>query len=96
MSGQVITANRLDDGTVVYLGDEKSWSPQLANAKVAADEDEAVVLMGIGDDAENQGIVVGAYLIPVEVVDGVIAPVRLREDIRADGPTRRTDPVPAT
>ena len=95
MSERVITANRLDDGTVVYLSGDDGWSPHIADARVASDEDEAVVMMAAGENAENQGIVVGAYLIPVVRTGGDIQAERLREDIRAGGPTRRTDAAPA-
>jgi len=93
MFENVITANRLDDGTVIYLTPESTWSPALADAWVAADEDEAVVMMAAGENAENRGIVVGAYLIAAEVKGDTVVAVRLREGIRADGPTRRTDAV---
>ncbi|MBT6442565.1 MAG: DUF2849 domain-containing protein [Alphaproteobacteria bacterium] len=93
MFENVITANRLDDGTVIYLTRESLWSPTLADAWVAEDEDEAVVMMAAGENAENKGIVVGAYLIAAEVLDDTVVAVRLREGIRADGPTRRTDSV---
>jgi len=91
MFENVITANRLDNGTVIYLTRESLWSHALADAWVAEDEDEAVVMMAAGENAENQGIVVGAYLIAAEVLDDTVVAVRLREGIRADGPTRRTD-----
>ncbi|NKB45926.1 MAG: DUF2849 domain-containing protein [Alphaproteobacteria bacterium] len=81
----VLSANRLDDGSVVYFTDDEQWSNQVEDAKVVSDQELDEVLR-IGRRAEGQNIVVGCC--EVEVGSNTpILPVRLRERIRSHGPT---------
>jgi hypothetical protein len=84
---QVITANRLADGLVVYLARDGGWSRRLADGWVSRDEAEAVRLNELAADAQKRCLVVGPYPIDVTVEGGAVKPVRLREAIRAEGPT---------
>ena len=88
----VVTANRTWDGVVIYRGTDKGWSTDLANAAVVRTSDEARALLAeaVGDDVGA----VGAYIAPVEIKDGKIAPGNLRERIRLKGLTIEL-PVPA-
>lgn len=81
----VLSANRLDDGTVVYFTDEGQWSDQVEDAKVVSDQELGDVLC-IGRRAEEQNIVVGCYEVEIHS-DTRLLPVRLRERIRSHGPT---------
>jgi sugar/nucleoside kinase (ribokinase family) len=56
----VITANRLTDGQVVWLGAEGGWVESLLQASVAAGEAAAVALAA-GQAAERAQLVVGVY-----------------------------------
>lgn len=81
----VLSANRLDDGSVVYFTDKEQWSNQAEDAKIVSREDLDETLR-VGRRSEEQNIVVGCY--GVEVGSGhSVHPVRLRERIRSDGPT---------
>ena len=86
MTGKAVTANRLGDGTVVYLTDDGQWSTRVGDCLVsgAADGER---MMDRAAEAEPAQHVVGAYLIDVEVADGAVHPLTLREAIRAKGPT---------
>ena len=86
MTGKAVTANRLGDGTVVYLTDDGRWSTRVGDCLVseAADGER---MMDRAAEAEPAQHVVGAYLIDVEVADGAVHPLTLREAIRAKGPT---------
>lgn len=86
MSEKIITANNLGDGLVVFLTAGGGWSTALADARVVgpADLAEATAYAKSQHDAR---IVVEPYEIDVTVADGVATPVRLRERIRAVGPT---------
>ena len=90
MSAQIVTANRLHDGVVVYLDEGGSWSEDIADARVADDPDFAAELLSTGEAAERDLIVVGAYLMKVSK-DGRSAPLGCREQIRSLGPSVRPD-----
>lgn len=87
----VVSANKLDDGRVVYLNNEGIWVKNITGARVALTEEEALTILAIGENSENQGVVVGAYLVEVQGVDKTLMAKEFRESIRANGPTRRTD-----
>lgn len=88
---KVLTANRLSDGEAVWYAPSHTWSETLAGAEVARDKDHEERLEAIGKAAFAANQVVDVDLIDVDLVDGVIVPLRLRERIRASGPTNRTD-----
>lgn len=90
---QVVTANRLKDGRVVYLAREGEWSRRVEDGWVGRDEAEVERLMALASDAVDRCRVVGPYPIDVIVEDGRIRPVRLREVIRAEGPTVAAAPA---
>ncbi len=92
---QVITANRLKDGLIVYMtkdGGMTGWTENIDYAHVAgADELEGLLATAQKDEARN--IVVGIY--PVEIAGNKV-PLTARERIRASGPSIRMgdDAVP--
>jgi len=88
---QVLTANRLSDGSVVYLSKVDAWSDWLNEAKVAADKTEAELLMSIAEKSVGEQVIVEPYLMQVTIDDASIQPVNVRESIRARGPTVRPD-----
>src|SRR5687768_1892622 len=83
---QVITANSLGDGRVVFQT-TTGWSLDLAEAQVLEDAvvAEAALARANADAAADR--VVEPYAIDVRREAGRLVPVRLRERIRADGPT---------
>ncbi len=88
---QVVTANRLADGLVIFLSDHDAWSEDLSEACIAADKAAAEALLAAAERAVNAQTVVGPYLIDITDNAGSLAPVQLRERIRAAGPTIRPD-----
>jgi hypothetical protein len=88
---QVLTANRLADGEAVWWSADHRWAEVLPGAEIAHDEAAAARLEAIGKAAFAANLVVDVNLIDVEIVDGEIVPLRLREKIRAAGPTNRLD-----
>ena len=88
---KILTANRLTDGEAVWLGPDRSWLETVDGADVARDAAGDERLEQLGKDAYARDEVVDVNLIEVELVDGAIRPIRLRERIRAAGPTVRTD-----
>lgn len=87
MTAKVLTANRLTDGIAVWLDASGAWSEDLQQALVARHAEAVASLEAIGkrDFAEN--LVVDLAVIDVEEVDGKLWPIRIRERIRAAGPT---------
>ncbi|RUT97345.1 DUF2849 domain-containing protein [Mesorhizobium sp. USDA-HM6] len=87
---KVLTANRLSDGIAVWYADG-GWAEIVGHADIAHDKAAEDRLEAIGAAAAANNEVVDVNLIDVTVVDGLVEPVRLREKIRAAGPTIRTD-----
>lgn len=89
---KAITANRLWDGAVVYLADGGTWRETLAGCRLAASDAECKAMEAVARWAAQTNIVVAPYVIELEA-DAVesLRPRRLRESIRAGGPTVRAD-----
>ena len=88
---KILTANRLVDGEAVWLAADHSWVETIGHADIARDKDAEARFEAIGAAAQRRNQVVDVNLVDVELVDGAIYPVRLRERIRAAGPTNRPD-----
>jgi hypothetical protein len=84
---QVLTANRLTDGAVVYLTAAGTWTSEVARSVVAREEKAAAALLARGQKDAEAAIVVGPYLIAVVEEAGGPRPASLRERIRAEGPS---------
>ncbi len=91
MTLKVLTANRLRDGLVVYLAADGRWSERIGEGRIAAGEAASAELEAGAAAAVAAQRVVAPYLIAVSDKDGVIRPIRYREEIRALGPTVRPD-----
>jgi len=91
MTKQVISANRLSDGLVVYLASDDSWSEWISRSEIATDEAAAEGLLARAKWAEENRIVVDTYLVHVAEYDGEVRPTKYREFIRATGPSVRPD-----
>ncbi|TIM35132.1 MAG: DUF2849 domain-containing protein [Mesorhizobium sp.] len=87
---KVLTANRLADGEAVWYANG-GWAETIDNADVAHDKAAEDRLEAIGATASANNEVVDVNMIDVTVANGVVEPVRLREKIRAAGPTNRND-----
>lgn len=87
MALQMITANRLTDGAVVFLAAGGRWVEQFQGGRIAVDETEAARLQQEADAAVVSAEVVGPYLIEVGEKDGRLEPRRYRERIRVQGPS---------
>ncbi len=79
----VMTANRLQDGAVVYLSDNENWITELASARVAEDGTQLEILQKIAAEATGKQIIIGAYPMDVDLTTGAPAAKSVREKIRA-------------
>ncbi len=86
MALKVVTANRIGDGTVVYLTGVGGWSERIADGQVSRSDEERDALMAVARAKAEIPEVVEPYVIDVVEEAGVIRPVRYREVIRAQGP----------
>jgi hypothetical protein len=91
MMPQVLTANRLSIGQVVYWNGAKGWVPYLREAEILADERAESILQDAGARSVQDREVVNPYLFEVKVDGNNVVPVKTREAIRAAGPSARPD-----
>ena len=87
--GSVITAWKLEDGLPVYLGADRSWVRELGAAHVF-DEDTLGPALAWAQDRARETTVVDPYVMEVGP-DRTPTGRRVREMIRAAGPTVRPD-----
>jgi hypothetical protein len=88
---EMITANRLIDGVVVFQEAAGGWAEDFARAAIYEGKDATQAGLATAKKAELADIVVEPYAIIVELRNGHYAPKALREAIRATGPTVRLD-----
>lgn len=86
MADSIITANSLGDGLVVFLAGDGGWTHSLDAARVIA-PDALADALAYAKAQHDARIVVEPYEIEVVLEAGRPVPVRLRERIRAAGPT---------
>jgi hypothetical protein len=86
----VITANRLIDGIVVYLAPDGGWVEELGRAGLAVTEEETKALEAEAAKAVAERRVVAVYPMEVAVHDGVPVATSVRERIRASHRTTLT------
>jgi hypothetical protein len=82
----LVTANRLNDGAVIYRTVDGSWTTDFDRAAVVSTAPAATELLeaAVADDIGA----VGPYVAPVRFdKDGSARPGNLRESIRHAGPT---------
>jgi hypothetical protein len=88
---QIVTANRLIDGLVVFLAPSGDWVVGIGGALVMTEAAtvEAELARAALDVAARK--VVEPYAVDVELKGGAVVPKSLRERIRAGGPTVPSD-----
>jgi hypothetical protein len=91
MSVKVLTANRLTDGEVVWLGANGEWLEHIDGALIARHAEAVSALEEAGKSAIKSNLVIDVNVIDVEERGTDLYPVRLRERIRQLGPTIRLD-----
>ena len=87
---QVLTANRLRDGDVVYWQNGE-WADHFADADVFKDKRSADVALAAAQAFVKARVVVNPYLFAVRDDAGRIRAVEEREIIRSEGPSVRRD-----
>ena len=82
----ILTGTELTSGATVYLDGNGNWIEDLQAARLFS-KDEKAEIDGALAATKAGGRVISLEVEEVEQVDGAIVPKRLRERIRAAGPT---------
>lgn len=90
-TGQVMTANRLKDGDVVFLTRSGGWSEKIDEATLALEPLAVAALEARASEAVQANVVTGQYLFEATRIDGKIRADHIRERIRTLGPSVRLD-----
>lgn len=85
---EIVSANRLADGRVVYLAHGDKWSECIIDGRCARNTEESATLLAEAERAVKDGVVVEPYLVEMTNDGGAFAPVHYRELIRQRGPTQ--------
>ena len=86
MSKEILTGNELTSGATVYLAASGEWVEALASARLFSKEEAAERDAALAA-TKATGRVISLEIEEIEEVNGQIVPKRLRERIRAAGPT---------
>ena len=84
---QMIIANRLNDGVVVFFTADERWAPAINDGLVIATEADQQRHFETAKAHEVRCLVIDPNLIEVVVEKGAPRPTSIREAIRAFGPT---------
>ena len=84
---QMIIANRLSDGRVVFLNDRDGWVSDIADGLLLDSKQDAAQTLLMAQRAVEENMIVDPYIIDVLAEDGRRRPVQVRERIRAFGPS---------
>ncbi len=88
---QAISANRLTDGIIVYLGRGENWVERLADAHVFADKAAIDAGLAAAQAAVLKNLVVEVTPFDVEVRSKGPVALHIRDRIRAAGPSVHLD-----
>lgn len=83
MTVQVVTANRLRDGVIVWLTPELGWSEDFSDSKVLRDEAEGKAALDAAGVDVKARLVVGPYLADFKETPEGLQAASARERIRA-------------
>jgi hypothetical protein len=81
---KILTAHDLKTGEVVYWSAAGTWTPCLAES-VLMDDEAAAAALEAAEAAET--VVVHVYLVPMDSPGAPVARERMRELLRARGPS---------
>jgi hypothetical protein len=87
----IITANRLTDGIVLFQDSTGGWVEDFAHAAIYPDAEATKAALARAKEDEARDLIVEPYAVVVALRNGHYAPKALRELIRATGPTIRLD-----
>lgn len=87
----IVTANRLIDGIVLFQDAAGGWAEDFAKAAIYPDAEATKAALALAKEDERRDLIVDSYAVVVELRNGHYVPKALRELIRASGPTIHLD-----
>ena len=87
MTSKMITANELRDGYVVFLGPNGAWVTDINAGQQFTAGPDLEAANAYAKAQHDARVVVEPYEIDIHMKDGVPVPEKLKERIRAKGPT---------
>ncbi|UTW55953.1 DUF2849 domain-containing protein [Kordiimonas sp. SCSIO 12610] len=87
---QLIIANRLDDGRVVFMTPDGNWTADVARAAVADTPEGVEELEAKASISEKNNLVVDPQAVPAEDQNGAF-PAHMKQAMQAKGPSVRPD-----
>jgi hypothetical protein len=87
---QILTANRLKTGEVLYWK-QGAWSERFTEAELFADDEAAKAALAAAQSFVTANQVIGPYLFEVRESKQGLRPIKEREIIRSLGPSVRPD-----
>ncbi|WP_417449277.1 DUF2849 domain-containing protein [Kordiimonas sp.] len=88
---QMIVANRLLDGRVVFMRTDGSWSTVAGDAGTAEDEAGVAALETLAQKSAHANEVLSIEVIQATTRDGKPFPAHMKFAMQATGPSVRTD-----
>lgn len=93
---QIISANKLDNGRIVFLSPDGQWVSDFADARIVLPDSDADAALQDAKRAEAANLVVSVETVEVETSSEGLRPVKLRDRIRIFGPTTGENSVQDT
>jgi hypothetical protein len=87
---QLIIANRLDDGRVVFMTENGNWTADVARAAIADTPEGVEALEAKASISEKNNLVVDPAAIPATAENGTY-PAHMKQAMQAKGPSVRPD-----
>jgi len=84
---QIVSANRLTDGAIVFLRADDGWSSSLDEAWFVEDETALAAALARAQTDAKDNAVVAIEAFEVRRTEKGVVPERLRDRIRVNGPT---------
>jgi hypothetical protein len=88
---QMIVANRLLDGRVVFMKADGGWSPVAGDAVTAEDADGVAALEVLAQKSADSNHVLSIEVIDAAEKDGKPYPAHMKFAMQAEGPSVRKD-----
>lgn len=82
---QIVTANALIEGDVIYFTAQGTWSRDIKDAELLTDQTRAEDRLTLA--GSDQSVVAGVYLVDAAAGEAGPEPVHFREDFRMTGPS---------
>ena len=88
---QIVIANKLDDGRVVFMKADGNWSYKSEEALVADNDTAYEKALVLAAKAEQSNDVISALLVEAELTDAGPVPVHPKFGMQKAGPSVRLD-----